>query len=178
MLWDTVVRHRDVHRRSPQVTLCDANHNSTVYVYFSLVLINVSQKMEVIRVCLCWHTQTIINGRTLIYCSHRLTMQCTCIHMMCRIFLMLVCQSTYFLSPLLSSPLLFSPLASTVPSVPSIWKGIVEQAWQRAAQRRQRCWGRLSTAGRDSYLFVCACVWLDLCTCANLCRFEYNIRKM
>ena len=83
--------------------------------YFSLVLITVSQAMEVIRVCLCWHTQTIINGCILFYYSHRLAIQCTYIHMMCRIFLTLVCQSTYFLSPLLSSPLLSSPLFHLCP---------------------------------------------------------------
>lgn len=51
-------------------------------------------------------------------------------------------------------PLFFLELSS-VPSVPSIWKGIVEQAWQRAAQR---CGGKPSTAGRDSVLFAWKCV--------------------
>lgn len=41
-----------------------------------------------------------------------------------------------------------------------IWKGIVEQAWQRAAQRRQRCRGKLSTAGRA---FRCVGVCKRLC---------------
>lgn len=88
--------------------------------------------------------------------------------------------------PFLFFPFLSFAPASTAPSVHSLWKGIVEQAWQRAAHRRQRCWGKLSTAERDSYLF--ACLWCvsegekkreHLCICwqlyACVCQFEYYI---
>lgn len=60
-------------------------------------------------------------------------------------------------------------------------KGNSWAGWQRAAQRRQRCRGELSTAGRDFYLcvsvYTCTYVFVQvhLCTCVTMCQFVPHV---
>lgn len=164
VLWDTVVRHRDVHRRRPQVTLCDANHNSTVYIYFSLVLINVSQKMEGLLVL------THSNYNKWMLTNLLFTLTCYTayyIHMMCRIFLTLVCQSTYFLSPLLSSRLHCSICALYMKG--NSWAGLTKGGTEEAEVLREaehRWKGFLSVCVcmcviRFVYMCECVLIWIQ-----------------
>lgn len=157
-LGHTVVRLEDVHRQRPWVALWNVNYRATDSptlawlwctpidwmgwgggggVYWHLI---VWIHFTLIKACLHVKPHILFKDRA----SHSYA---------CYFFdvsLLTACSS---ISP--PPPIYFFFELSSVPSVPSIWKGIVEQAWQRAAQR---CGGKPSTAGRDSVLFAWKCV--------------------